>query len=85
MKRLLTVKLLETYDRLDALKRLTEENFPYIIKINCYDEEKSFIGDIIIENEKNIKDILDLLIIKTSKREKDIRKELAEDLGEKDN
>lgn len=83
-KRELATWLLETYDRLDSLERLADDA-PYYIRIEAYDEGECFRESVEIYDDVDIKDILDLATIKLSKKEKELRRELAEDLGEKDN
>lgn len=80
----LAIWLLETYDKLDSLERLTDDA-PYNIRIEAYDEGGCFRESIEIYDEKDIKDVLDLVTVRMSKREKELRRELAEDLDKKGN
>ena len=83
-KRELATWLLEAYDRLDSLGRLADDA-PYNIRIEAYDEGECFRESVDLYKDEDIKDILNLATIRLSKREKELRRELAEDLDEKSN
>ena len=83
-KRELTTWLLETYDKLDSLERLADDA-PYNIRIEAYDEGGCFRESIEIYDDIDIKDILNLVTVKMSKKEKELGRELAEVLDEKGN